>query len=237
MCRDHNDPASLLNTGSEGGDDRGDRNSRPAPADGTSERIMSSFWDQRFAEEGFAYGEEPNRFLRDQLNRLVPGTLLLPAEGEGRNAVWAAAQGWDVYAFDTSTVGRDKALAMARRRGVELDYGLRSITDESVDLERRFDVVALIFVHLPPDVRRMAHRAAVRWLRPGGSLILEAFAKEQLERGTGGPRDLELLFEIADLREDFAGLEIEMLERSEVELDEGRYHRGVASVIRFRASA
>ena len=86
-----------------------------------------TFWDERFAEEGFAYGEEPNRYLREQLDRLTPGSLLLPAEGEGRNAVWAATRGWRVHAFDTSTVGRDKALATARRQGVEITYELRSV--------------------------------------------------------------------------------------------------------------
>lgn len=129
---------------------------------------MNSFWDQRYAEEGFAYGEDPNRFLCDQLSRLEPGALLLPAEGEGRNAVWAATNGWRVSAFDTSTVGRDKALTMARRRGVEIGYELRSVTDHLVDFEGRFDAVGLVFMHLPSEIRRSAHRAVARCLRPGG---------------------------------------------------------------------
>ncbi len=199
--------------------------------------MTNSFWDQRFAEEGFAYGEEPNRFLSDQLSRLEPGTLLLPAEGEGRNAVWAATHGWQVSAFDTSTVGRDKALAMARRRGVGISYELHSVADDLVDFEGRFDAVGLVFMHLPPDLRRPAHRAVARCLRPGGTLILEAFAEEQLERGTGGPRDLDLLYSVDELRRDLAHLEIQSLEQCEVELTEGRYHSGVASVIRLRASA
>lgn len=199
--------------------------------------MMRSFWDQRFAEEGFAYGEEPNRFLREELGRLEPGALLLPAEGEGRNAVWAAAHGWAVHAFDTSTVGRDKALGMARRRAVEITYEFRSVVDSLVDFEGRFDAVGLVFMHLPDDLRRAAHRALARCLRPGGTLILEGFSKGQLERGTGGPRDLGLLFECADLMEDFADLQISSLETCDVELNEGRYHLGVASVVRMLASA
>jgi SAM-dependent methyltransferase len=195
-----------------------------------------SFWDRRFAEAGFAYGEEPNRFLAEELDRLDPGALLLPAEGEGRNAVWAAARGWTVHAFDTSIVGRDKALAMARRRGVEITYEIRSVADDLTDLEGRFDAVGLVFMHLPGDARRAAHRAVARCLRPGGSLILEAFAKEQLERGTGGPRESELLYDLDELRRDFETVRLQSLERREVELAEGRYHLGVASVIRLRAS-
>lgn len=195
-----------------------------------------TFWDQRYAEAGFAYGEEPNRFLREQIDLLEPGSLLLPAEGEGRNAVWAATRGWEVHAFDTSTVGRDKALAMARRRGVEITYELRSVMEDLADLEGRMDAVGLVFMHLPEEFRRVAHHGVTRCLRPGGTLIMEAFSKEQLERGTGGPRDLELLYETADLEEDFAQLEIRSIERCDVELDEGRYHMGVASVVRLVAT-
>lgn len=196
-----------------------------------------TFWDERFAEEGFAYGEEPNRYLREQLDRLPPGSLLLPAEGEGRNAVWSATRGWEVLAFDTSTVGRDKALAMARRKGVEITYELRSAAEPMRDIEARFDAVGLVFMHLPGQVRRMAHQGVARCLRPGGTLILEAFSTEQLERGTGGPRDLGLLYTTTDLEEDFAGLEIHTLENRDVELDEGRYHMGVANVVRMLATA
>ncbi len=196
-----------------------------------------TFWDERFAEEGFAYGEEPNRYLREQLDRLPPGSLLLPAEGEGRNAVWSATRGWEVLAFDTSTVGRDKALAMARRKGVEVAYELRSVGEPMHDIEARFDAVGLVFMHLPGQVRRMAHQGVARCLRPGGTLILEAFSTEQLKRGTGGPRDLELLYTTTDLEKDFAGLEIHTLENCDVELDEGRYHLGVASVVRMLATA
>lgn len=196
-----------------------------------------TFWDERFAEEGFAYGEEPNGFLREQLDRLTPGSLLLPAEGEGRNAVWAAAHGWKVLAFDTSTVGRDKALTTARRKGVDLAYELRSVAEPMVDFEAKFDAVGLVFMHLPAEVRRAAHRGVARCLQPGGTLILEAFSTEQLELGTGGPRDLSLLYGTADLEEDFAGLDIHTLEKCDVELEEGRYHLGVASVVRMLAAA
>ena len=196
-----------------------------------------TFWDERFAEEGFAYGEEPNGFLREQLDRHTPGSLLLPAEGEGRNAVWAATRGWEVLAFDTSTVGRDKALATARRKGVEIAYELRSVAEPMHDLEARFDAVGLVFMHLPAEVRRMAHQRVARCLRPGGTLILEAFSTEQLKRGTGGPRDLGLLYTTTHLEKDFAALEIHTLENCDVELDEGRYHLGVASVVRMLATA
>lgn len=195
-----------------------------------------NFWDQRFAEQGFAYGEEPNVFLSRRLGEIEPGELLLPAEGEGRNAVWAATQGWNVHAFDTSTVGRDKALAAARRRAVDITYELRSVVDDLGDLEGRFDAVGLVFMQLPPEVRRPAHREVARCLRPGGVLILEAFAKEQLDRGTGGPRESSLLFSVDELEVDFEDLDVVSLQPCDVELAEGRYHRGESSVVRLLAS-
>lgn len=97
--------------------------------------MTGTFWNKRYAEEGLAYGDAPNEFLRRELDQFDPGSLLLPAEGEGRNAVWAAVNGWKVYAYDTSTVGRDKALGMARRRGVEIEYELRSVIDDADDLD------------------------------------------------------------------------------------------------------
>jgi SAM-dependent methyltransferase len=196
---------------------------------------MESFWDQRFSEEGFAYGEQPNAFFRDQLSLLEPGSVLLPGEGEGRNAVWAATRGWSVHALDTSTVARDKALAMAASRGVEISYELRSVTDALDAHQRAFDAVGLVFLHVPSEIRRSMHRAAVNCLRPGGTVILEGFSTEQIHRTTGGPRDVDLLFTVDDLRRDFDQLRLLHLDRSEVELDEGRYHQGVASVVRLVA--
>lgn len=197
--------------------------------------MTKNFWDQRFAEQGFAYGEKPNVFLSRRLGDLKPGDLLLPAEGEGRNAVWAATRGWRVHAFDTSTVGRDKALATARNRAVEITYELRSVLDDLGDLEGCFDAVGLIYMHLPPETRPVAHQSVISCLRPGGRLILEAFSKEQIDRGTGGPRDSELLYDPVELDGDFEGLEILSLERCDVELSEGNYHRGEASVVRLLA--
>jgi SAM-dependent methyltransferase len=195
----------------------------------------TSFWDQRFALEGFAYGTEPNRFLVEQLGRLEPGRLLLPGEGEGRNAVWAASYGWQVTAVDASTVGRSKALALAAEHGVELDYRLQDLCENLEDDLRSFDVIALVFVHLPDARRRGFHAELGRRLRPGGTLVLEGFAKDQLGRTSGGPKDLDLLFAPDDLRTDFAGLDITELGQHEVELAEGRYHNGQAAVIRVVA--
>ncbi len=190
---------------------------------------MKEFWNERYSAPEFAYGEAPNEFFRIQLDQLPVGKILLPAEGEGRNAVYAARQGWAVWAYDFAEAGRRKALELAERHGVQIHYDLT--THEAADYpEDHFDAVALIYAHTP--ARRLLHEKAVRWLRPGGTLLLEGFSKDQLRYRSGGPRSEELLFDQPLLEADFRDLSDLRIEETVVELQEGRYHRGQGAVIR-----
>lgn len=192
---------------------------------------MKDFWNQRYREEAYAYGTEPNTWLRQQLPQLKPGRLLLPAEGEGRNAAYAASLGWEVLAIDYSEAGRDKALALAAERGVNITYELAAVHEYPYP-EAAFEAAALIYAHLPPELRRETHRLVAQALKPGGTLILEAFGKSQLELSSGGPKALEVLYSPEELREDFPSLDWDILEETEVELEEGPYHKGAARVVR-----
>ncbi len=190
---------------------------------------MKDFWNERYRDAEFAYGEAPNEFFRSVLDGLPAGKILLPAEGEGRNAVYVAWQGWQVWAYDFAEAGRAKALELAKRHGVQIHYDLT--THEEADYpENHFDVVALIYAHTP--ARKQLHEKAVRWLRPGGTLILEGFSKAQLQYASGGPRQEALLFDREQLESDFAALGALQVEEAVVELHEGRYHRGKGAVIR-----
>ena len=191
-------------------------------------------WDQRFSEPGYKYGTAPNRFLAEQEPRLPAGSrVLLPGDGEGRNSVWLAERGHQVLAVDNSQVGLDKALALASSRGV-------TITTLNADLAAwapppaTCAAVVLIYVHLPSDFRAAAHRRLADALAPGGWLILESFHPRQLTYQSGGPRDVDMLSDLATIRADFAGLleEVQGWE-GEVELDEGDGHRGPAFVTRY----
>ena len=191
-------------------------------------------WDQRFSEPGYKYGTAPNRFLAEQEHRLPPGSrVLLPGDGEGRNSVWLAERGHQVLAVDNSQVGLDKALALASDRGV-------TITTLHADLAAwapppaTCAAVVLIYVHLPGDFRANAHRRLAGALAPGGWLVLESFHPRQLAYQSGGPRDVDMLSDLATIRADFAGLleEVQGWE-GEVELDEGDGHRGPAFVTRY----
>lgn len=196
---------------------------------------MKDMWEQRYGADEYAYGEEPNAFFKACLDRLpVPGRLLLPAEGEGRNAVYAAQRGWQVDAFDFSPAAREKALRLAERRGVHINYEVADYETAHIEPEA-YDAVALIFAHKHESIRRTVHRKLVSALKPGGHLFLEAYSKDQLAYGTGGPPTERLLYALEDVREDFSALDIVELERVEAEIREGRYHTGLASVLRLVA--
>jgi len=195
--------------------------------------MNNDFWNRRYAEPGFAYGTEPNAFLASQWQRLKSGqSALAVADGEGRNGVWLAQQGLEVLSVDASDVGLRKARELAADRGV-------AIRTEQVDLarwvwpEQAFDVVAAVYIHFPPDVRTRLHQAMLHALKPGGLLILEAFTPDQLQYRSGGPAVAEMLYTPDQLRLDFAGGEILLLEEIVTELVEGRYHRGPAAVVRM----
>ena len=191
---------------------------------------MLEFWNQRYRETAYAYGTRPNDFLAQELGRLSPGRLLLPAEGEGRNAVYAAEAGWAVTALDYSEAGRDKALALAAERGVTIQYSLADLATLALEPES-FDAAGLVFAHLPPPVRAHLHAQVAAALRPGGWLILEAFGPGQIGRSSGGPQQLPLLYDLDTLRADFAGLSWVRGETCIRHLDEGPYHQGEAAVV------
>ena len=193
---------------------------------------MSQFWDERYRSEVYVYGKEPNAFFSTHLERTVPGQLLLPGEGEGRNAVYAAMKGWAVDAFDQSSAGQSKALALASELHVKINYRVCQMEDFSF-LENHYDAVGLMYFHTDPVAREHLHRKVFETLKPGGILILEAFHKEQLNNNTGGPKSLDMLFDEETLSSDFALFETLFLEKQETVLNEGPFHQGAASVIRF----
>lgn len=192
------------------------------------------FWDDRYSSENYIYGTQPNRFFKEQIDQLEPGRLLLPAEGEGRNAIYAAREGWRVDAFDISEKGRKKALELAKRNHVTINYTICKFNDFEVEAES-YDSIALIYAHLHTSQRREIHQKLIEGLKPGGHLLLEAFSKDQLGNDSGGPKNLEMLYDLDELLEDFKTLQINLAEATEIDLEEGKHHEGTADVIRILA--
>ncbi|MFD1184812.1 methyltransferase domain-containing protein [Pontibacter rugosus] len=195
---------------------------------------MKDFWNDRYSQEQMIYGAEPNVFFREQLQQLRPGMLLLPAEGEGRNAVYAALNGWQVTAFDFSEAGYKKAMALAEQRGVTINYLVTDAAQYTCAPDS-LDAVALIYAHFPPALRQQLHQQVIKWLKPGGTLILEAFHPNQLSYSSGGPKDERMLYTAETLQDDFSSLLIQQLEEVEIQLNEGAYHNGAGYVTRLVA--
>ena len=198
---------------------------------------MNQKWNERYRAKEYAYGEEANNFLKEQLPGIPPGNILFPAEGEGRNAVYAATLGWNVSAFDLSGEGKKKATQLASRHNVKIDYKVGEF--ESVSFAPGFfDVIALIYAHFPADKKSGYHKVLSSYLKPGGIIIFEAFGKNHIaynckNEKIGGPRDIGELFSTAEIQSDFNDFEIIQLVEQEIELNEGLYHIGKGSVIRF----
>ncbi|SFK20586.1 methyltransferase domain-containing protein [Falsiroseomonas stagni] len=189
-------------------------------------------WDERYAGGGFQFGEAPNFYLESLAPRLRPGMRALAlGDGEGRNGAWLAAQGLAVTSLDWSPVGSAKAAALAARRGVAMEC---VTTDASAwDYpEAGFDLVAWIYLHLPPADRAAAAAGVVRALAPGGMLALECFTPAQQGRRSGGPKMADLLWSRAIVEDLFGGLEVLELLEGTVRLDEGPRHQGPAEVVR-----
>ncbi len=198
---------------------------------------LSDNWNSRYSGDEYVYGELPNNFLKEQLGKLSHGKILFPGEGEGRNAVYAAKMGWDVYAYDISPVGKMKAYKLAAKHRVQIDYNVGEIQNLNYQ-EEQFDVVALIYLHLPKDERVILHDSIYELLRPGGIVVAELFSKNHIDyqkknSRVGGPRDINLLYSAQDIEDDFSRFSILELKEEEIELLEGDYHNGTASAIRF----
>jgi len=189
-------------------------------------------WDQRYAEDGFAYGTAANDFLVEVCGRIPAGEVLEIASGEGRNAVYLAEQGFRVTGVDSSSVGVEKTLALAAERGVSVDAVVGDLSTWELG-ESRWSGIVAIFAHLPPPVRARVHRAAVAALAPGGALVMEVYGKGQLGRGTGGPPVAAMLYDLDELRAQLEGLDFEIAEVVERPIREGRYHEGVSEVVRL----
>ncbi len=193
---------------------------------------MKEFWNERFASPEYVYGIAPNAFFKEQLDRLPPGKILMPADGEGRNGVYAATRGWEVVARDISEEGKKKAEKLAATNKVTLEYQIGDF-EEMLLQPGYFDCVGLIFAHFQVGKRALFHKKIVEALKPGGFVILEGFHKTQLGNPSGGPKELGLLFSEEELKSDFSGLSELQIIRQELILHEGAFHEGVASVIRL----
>lgn len=203
----------------------------------TKNELYKKRWDDRYSETEYAYGKLPNVFFKQWLDSLVPGAILMPADGEGRNGVYAAGKGWEVTSTDLSEEGKFKTLELADECGVTLDYLVGDLELMNFP-EESFDAVGLIYAHFTAEKKETLHKQLAKWVKPGGVVIFEAFSKNHLalaaeNPGIGGPKEKDMLFSIEEIKDQFSGFRHLYLQEVEVELSEGKYHIGTGMVIRF----
>lgn len=192
------------------------------------------FWEDRYAEAAYAYGTEPNDFVREMAERIPPGRVLCLGEGQGRNAVFLAQRGFDVTAMDQSRMGLMRAEALAKERGV-------AITAIAADLEEfmietlGFSGIVSIFVHLPHTLRRSVHERVMNGLAEGGAYVFEQYGPQQSQYKTGGPEEPDRRPDLATLREELFKLEHEIAREVVRNVTEGVYHTGLASTVQILA--
>ena len=191
-----------------------------------------SIWDERYAGEEYHFGTEPNAFLVSQRGLLKPGmSCLAVADGEGRNGVWLAEQGLQVLSVDSSPVALDKAKRLAQQRNVDVQFEQADLMQWSWG-EKRFDVVAAIFIQFaPPGMREQMFAQIKRCLKPGGLLLLQGYTPRQLEYRTGGPSQAENLYTGSLLRDAFADMDILYLSEHDDIIREGAGHSGMSALI------
>jgi len=199
---------------------------------------MKEMWNERYSSNEYAYGTNPNVFFKATIEKhKIKGRILLPGEGEGRNAVYAAQQGLEVIAIDISEEGKKKALRLAKLHNVYFKYEVGDFL--KIDFtESGFDATALIHTHFPPSISFAYHKKISRLIKASGLFILEGFSKSNLplrieNPQIGGPNNIEMLYSEEEIMEDFSDFEVLQLEEVEIDLNEGQYHKGIAKMIRF----
>ncbi|UMB59329.1 class I SAM-dependent methyltransferase [Lutibacter sp. A80] len=199
---------------------------------------MKNFWEERYGKEEFAYGIKPNVFFKNTLEKYqLSGSILLPAEGEGRNAVYAAKKGLNVTCFDMSSQGKLKALKLAKLNNVNINYLVGEFSKLHFE-ENSFDAIVLIYAHFPANLKTAYHKKLTTYLKKGGLLILEGFSEKQLKineenQQAFGPKNIDMLYTIESIKNDFKDLEVQVLSQELIDLDEGIHHIGKGDVIRF----
>lgn len=191
-------------------------------------------WDERYSAEEYAYGKAPNQFLAERYMAIPKGKVLSLAEGEGRNAVFLAKQGYVVTAVDASRVGLQKAQKLADEQGVSLELIHADLAEFDLGNEQ-WDGIVSIFCPLPSALRQELHQKVVAALKPGGVYLLEAYTPDQLKHGTGGGKSADTMTTQADLLRELPGLHFQHLLELERDVVEGIYHTGLGAVVQALA--
>ncbi|RXJ80842.1 methyltransferase domain-containing protein [Arcobacter sp. F2176] len=195
---------------------------------------QQELWNKKFSRDGYLYGTNPNQFIKNSyVNFKKDQTVLCLGEGEGRNAIFLAKEGFDVEAIDASDIGLNKLFEQSKIENVEIKTACMDINDWQVS--KKYGAILFSFLHLKIDELKTLIKKIETSLEKDGFFVCEVFSKNQIENNSGGPKDLELLYSMHDFKENIKELKIHKLEEVITNLEEGTGHQGEASVIRLIA--
>ena len=193
-------------------------------------------WDERYSDAEYIFGTAPNDFLKEEFQRIpAGGRVLCLAEGEGRNAVFLAEQGYDVTAMDLSEVGLNKAVRLADDRNVKISTQVADLADYSFG-QSQWDGIVSIWAHMPEAIRKHVHAQIETALKPNGIFIVEAYTEQQLAMdAVGGPSATEKqrFGSLVNLRHELAALEEVIGVEKQRMISEGSRHQGISAVVQF----
>ena len=197
-------------------------------------------WDQRYSSEEYAYGKEANIWLSERISQITPpqnNRALFPADGEGRNAVWAARVGWNSEVFDLSSVGKEKCHKLSQEHAVSVEYEVDDLSLREFP-EKIYDLIACSWFHTPSQIRKVHMPRMLHSLKSGGHFIMEGYHTSQMPMQSGGPKSLDLLFDLDEvlgelIGEDAPPMHIIHTTVTSTVLNESALHEGRARVVRF----
>lgn len=190
-------------------------------------------WDEKFKEEEYIYGVKPNEWIRMIFNEQGNSKIALLAEGEGRNAVYLAGLGNQVTTYDYSREGIEKTKRLAASEGVNVDTNLQDITVEKALPLNTYDISINVFGHVPKEGKLNMFSNMVGCVKPGGLIVFELYSKKQLEFQTGGPKNIDMLYEVDEIKEYLKDSSVEVIKLEEIitTRNEGKMHNGKSAVI------
>lgn len=197
--------------------------------------MNADFWNNRYKEEEYAYGLEPNAFLKSMRRVFKPDSkILCLAEGEGRNAVFLASKGHRITAVDYAQEGLNKLQKLASYKNLSIETLCVDLTHYKIE-EHAWDGIICLFGHFPESLRKAVFTQVYKGLNKGGVFLMEAYRKDQLKCKTGGPQVVELLYSKEELQEDFSAFTAITVETCDKDIEEGKYHKGISAVIQLVA--
>ncbi len=176
---------------------------------------MKNKWDGKYSSDEYFFGQEPNEFLKEEIEKLAPGRALFIGEGEGRNSVYAASLGWVTDAIDVSIIGREKAEKLAAKKNVKINYTITDAYDYTYP-QNYYDAVVLIYFHVESKLRENYYQKIISSLKPNGKIILLVYDEEHLKHSPYGPKDINILYTLESIVENFIDLEFNIFAKEEV---------------------